>query len=134
MVNEKEFYEKIQNGDYRCLPKELYDMFILAVSNQDKTTLTVRRSERPTLIEEAVYHYKLQGLKFDVEVDIKDSWSMFTRTFKITMDVAAFLSNLPLFYQASEEELRRKYEMVEKKRHNNWEITIYKRKIKKTKC
>lgn len=48
MVNEKEFFEAIGNGDYACNPDALYSLFILAVNNQDKEELIVRRYTRPT--------------------------------------------------------------------------------------
>ncbi len=139
MVNEKEFFEAIRKGDYCNLPKELYDLFILAVTNQDKRVLTVRKTERPIMIEEMVYRYNLKGLKLNIEVDVKDSWSMFNRSYTLTMDVIPFLSNLSLFYQVPAEELRNKYMIVEKERRKNSkdprnrEFIIYKRKIGKEK-
>ena len=62
MVNEAEFFEAVRNSEYACLPNALYSLFILAVNNQDKEELIVRKYTRPTTVEDAVYLYKLNGL------------------------------------------------------------------------
>ena len=54
MVNEVEFFEALRNGDYACLPNALYSLFILAVNNQDKEEVIVRRYTRLTTIEDAI--------------------------------------------------------------------------------
>lgn len=137
MVNEKNFFEAVRNGDYACLPKALYSLFILAVKNQDKEELIVRRYARPSTIEDAVYLYKLHGLQIETEVNPKVFRSVFNRSFKITVNVSAFLANLQIFYQTTQEELRNKYGATEifvnkgKKSDNprDKEILLFKRDI-----
>ena len=113
MINETEFFDAIRNGDYTCIPNALYSLFILAVKNQDKEVLIVRKYMRPTTIEDAVYLYKLQGLQIKTEVNPKKFSSVFNRSYKITMNISAFLANLPIFYETTEEKLRIKYEVTE---------------------
>lgn len=137
MVIEKDFFEVLRNGGYACLPKALYSLFILAVNNQDKEELIVRRYARPTTAEDAVYLYKLRGLTVETEVNTKKFRSTFDRTYKITINILAFLANLPVFYQTTEEQLRNKYGVTEtfvnkgKKSDNprDKEILLFKRDI-----
>ena len=137
MVNEKEFFDAIRNGDYACIPNALYSLFILAVNNQDKEELVVRKYTRPTTIEDAVYLYKLQGLQIETEVNPKVFRSVFNRSYKITVNIPVFLANLPKFYQTTQEELRNKYGVTEfmvikgKKSDNprDKEILLFKRDI-----
>lgn len=137
MVNEKEFFNNLASGNYANIPNALYSLFNLAVNNQDKEELVVRRYARPTMIEDAVYLYKLHGLRIQTEVNTKKFWSVFTRSFKITLNVQAFLANLPIFYQTTQEELQTKYKVTETKRNRNKdsqhprdrEILLFKRKI-----
>ena len=113
MVNETDFFESIRNGDYACIPNTLYSLFILAVNNQDKEELIVRKYTRPTTIEDAVYLYKLHGLSIETEVNTKKFLSTFNRSYKITINIPAFLSNLSIFYETTEEQLRNKYGVTE---------------------
>ena len=137
MVNEKEFFDAIRNGDYACIPNALYSLFILAVNNQDKEELVVRKYARPTTVEDAVYLYKLKGLQIETEVNPKVFRSVFNRTFKITINIPAFLADLQIFYQTTEEQLRNKYGVTEifvskgKKSDNprDKEILLFKRDI-----
>ena len=138
MVNEKEFFDaNRRKGDYACIPNALYSLFILAVNNQDKEELIVRKYTRPTTVEDAVYLYKLRGLKIETEVNPKIFRSVFNRSYKITVNIPAFLANLPIFYQTTQEELRIKYGIVEivvnkgKKSDNprDKEILLFKRDI-----
>ena len=137
MVNEKEFFNNLTSGNYANIPKALYNLFILAVNNQDKEELVVRKYTRPTLMEDAVFLYKLQGLRIETEVNTKKFWSVFTRSYKIRVTVPAFLANLSIFYQTTQEELQNKYEVAETKRSRNKdpqhprdrEILLFNRKI-----
>lgn len=113
MINETEFFEEIRKGDYASIPNALYSLFILAVNNQDKDELIVRRYARPTTIEDAVYLYKLQGLQIETEVNTKVFRSVFNRSHKITVNVSAFLANLQIFYKTTQEQLQNKYGVVE---------------------
>ncbi|MBQ6743433.1 MAG: hypothetical protein IJR05_01590 [Acidaminococcaceae bacterium] len=109
MVIEKEFFEAIRNGDYDSMPKVLREIFILVVSNQDKTELIVNRYVRPTLLEDAIYKYNLQGITVTMITDVKKAAAIFTRFYTITIYVLVFLSNLSLFYRVSEEQLQKRY-------------------------
>lgn len=137
MVNEKEFFEALQSGEYACLSNALYSLFILAVNNQDKEELIVCRYARPTTVEDAVYLFKLHGLTIETEVNTKKFRSTFHRSYKITVNIPAFLANLPVFYQTTQEELRNKYGVTEilvnkgKKTDNprDKEILLFKREI-----
>ena len=113
MVNEKEFFDAIRNGDYNCIPNALYSLLILAVNHQDKEELVVRSYTRPSTIEDAVYLYKLKGLTIETEVNIKKFLSTFNRSYRITINIPAFLANLPIFYETTEEKLRIRYEVTE---------------------
>ncbi|MBR4907621.1 MAG: hypothetical protein IKZ43_01210 [Acidaminococcaceae bacterium] len=113
MVIEKDFFEVLRNGGYACLPKALYSLFILAVNNQDKEEMIVRRYARPTTIEDAVFLYKLQGLTIETEVNTKKFRSTFDRSYKITVNIPAFIANLSIFYQTTQEKLRNKYGVAE---------------------
>jgi len=106
MVDETNYFKAIRNGDYNSIPKALYSLFILAVTNQDEVALTVWRTERPTGIEEAINLYGLKGLKVEIVVNKKDPGSWLNHRYKIMMDVPAFLSNLQTFYQMSAESLQ----------------------------
>lgn len=109
MVIEKEFFEAIRNGDYDSMPKVLREIFILVVSNQDKTELIVNRYVRPTLLEDAIYKYNLQGITVTMITDVKKAAAIFTRFYTVTIYVLVFLSNLSLFYRVSEEQLQKRY-------------------------
>ena len=136
MVNETDFFESIRNGDYACIPNTLYSLFILAVNNQDKEELIIRKYSRPTTIEDANFLYKLQGLTIETEVNTKKFLSTFNRSYRITINIPAFLANLPIFYETTEEKLRLKYEVTElfvkgKKSDNprDKEILLFKRDV-----
>lgn len=113
MVNEKEFFNALADGNYTSIPKALYSLFILVVNNQDKEELIVRKYTRPTTIEDAVYLYNLQGLQIETEVNPKIFRSVFNHSYKITVNIPAFLANLSIFYQMTQEELRNKYGVTE---------------------
>ncbi|MBQ8919166.1 MAG: hypothetical protein IJ056_03575 [Acidaminococcaceae bacterium] len=66
-----------------------------------------------TTIEDAVYLYKLQGLQIKTEVSTKKFLSTFNRSYKITINIPAFLANLSIFYETTEEQLRNKYGVTE---------------------
>ena len=91
------------------MPKVLREIFILVVSNQDKTELIVNRYVRPTLLEDAIYKYNLQGITVTMITDVKKAAAIFTRFYTITIYVLVFLSNLSLFYRVSEEQLQKRY-------------------------
>ena len=109
MVIEKEFFEAIRNGDYDSMPKVLREIFILVVSNQAKHALIVNRYVRPTLLEDALYKYNLQGITVTMITNVKKAAAIFTRFYTITIYVLVFLSNLSLFYRVSEEQLQKRY-------------------------
>ena len=109
MVIEKDFFEAIKNGDYDSMPKVLREIFILVVSNQAKHALIVNRYVRPTLLEDALYKYNLQGITVTMITNVKKAAAIFTRFYTITIYVLVFLSNLSLFYRVSEEQLQKRY-------------------------
>ena len=109
MVIEKDFFEAIKNGDYDSMPKVLREIFILVVSNQAKHALIVNRYVRPTLLEDAIYKYNLQGITVTMITNVKKAAAIFTRFYTITIYVLVFLSNLSLFYRVSEEQLQKRY-------------------------
>lgn len=109
MVNEKEFFEALIKGDYACMPKVLRELFILVVSNLDKYTLTVNCYVRPTQLEDAIYKYNLQGITVTMITNVEKAEAIFTRFYRINIDVAAFLSNLSIFNKVSEEQLQKRY-------------------------
>lgn len=102
VLNMEQFFEDVRKGDY-SLPKPLRGLFILAVNNSDAKTLTVRVYERPTGVEGAIRKYRLRGINVELETDIENSMSVFDRSFKIMINVRAFLSNLNMFYKTSKE-------------------------------
>lgn len=104
------FFEALRNGDYACVPTALRELFILAVNNQDQPALTVCRYERPTLVEDAVYKYRLQGIEIELMIkDIEKAESIFTHFYKINISVPAFLGNLNIFYKVSATQLEARY-------------------------
>lgn len=103
------FFEALRHGAYNSMPKVLRELFILAVNNQNQDTLKVRCYARPTLVEDAVYKYNLQGIVIKLETDVKKAASIFTRSYKIDIAVPAFLSNLNIFYNVSTEQLQERY-------------------------
>lgn len=109
MVIEKEFFEAIRNSDYDSMPKVLREMFILVVNNQDTPVLTVNRYVRPTLLEDAIYKYNLQGITVTMITDVKKAAAIFTRFYTITIDIPAFLSNFSIFYRTSRKQLEQRY-------------------------
>lgn len=109
MVIEKEFFEAIRNGDYYSMPKTLRELCILVVNNQDRPALIVNRYVRPTLLEDAIYKYNLQGITVTMITDVKKAAAIFTRFYTITIDIPAFLSNLSIFYRTSGKQLEQRY-------------------------
>lgn len=109
MINEKEFFEAIRGGDYVSMPKVLREVFIIVVNNQNKPALTAHRYVRPTLLEDAIYKYNLQGIFVTMITDVKKAESVFTRFYDIKIDVPAFLSNLQIFNKFSAEQLEERY-------------------------
>ena len=114
MINEKEFFEAIRGGDYDSMPKVLRELFIMVtnnqvVKNQEQTALTVNRYTRPTLLEDAIYKYNLQGISVTMITDVKKAEAIFTRFYRVSIDVPAFLSNLQIFNKVSVEQLEERY-------------------------
>lgn len=103
------FFDALRHGEYDSMPKALRELFILAVNNQEQETLTVRCYTRPTLIEDAVYKYGLQGIEIKLETNAKKAASIFTHSFRMNIAVQAFLSNLNIFYNVSAEQLQERY-------------------------
>lgn len=102
-------YEAIRGGDYNCMPYVLRELFILVGNYQNQSTLTVCRYARPTLIEYAVYRFRLQGITVELINNKKRAETIFTHFYKIKIDIPAFLSNLSIFYKTSEEQLQARY-------------------------
>ena len=102
-------YEAFRGGDYNCMPYELRELFILVSNYQNQSALTVCRYARPTLIEYAIYRFRLQGITVELINDKKKAETIFTHFYKIKIDIPAFLSNLSIFYQTSEEQLQARY-------------------------
>lgn len=103
------FFEALRHGEYDSLPKALRKLFILVVNSQEQEMLTVRCYTRPTLVEDAVYKYSLQGVEIKLETNAKKAESIFTHSFRMEIAVPAFLSNLNIFYSASAEQLQERY-------------------------
>ncbi len=104
-----ELYEAIRSGDYDCMPYVLRELFILVGNYQNQPTLTVCRYARPTLIEYAVYRFKLKGITIELINDVKKAETIFTHFYRINIDTSAFLSNLSIFYKATPEQLQTRY-------------------------
>jgi len=109
VINEKEFFEAIRGGSYDSMPKALRELFILAVNNQDEPTLTVHRYVRPTLIEDAAYLYRPQGINITMITNVKKAAAIFSRFYEIKIDVPSFLSSLQIFHNASAEQLQERF-------------------------
>ena len=105
----KKLYEAIRGGEYNCMPNVLRELFILVGNYQNQPTLTVCRYARPTLIEYAIYRFRLQGITVELINNKKRAESIFTHFFKIKIDIPVFLSNLSIFYKTSEEQLQVRY-------------------------
>ena len=104
------FFEALRNGDFACVPTALRELFILAENNQDQPELTVCSYEQPTLLEDAVYKYRLQGIEIELVIkDIEKAESIFTHIYKIKISVPAFLGNLSIFYKISATQLEARY-------------------------
>lgn len=115
-------YEAIRGGDYNCMPNVLRELFILVGNYQNQSTLTVCRYARPTLIEYAIYRFRLQGITVELINNKRKAETIFTHFYKIKIDIPAFLSNLSIFYQTSEEQLQARYGSP----REAWEATVKK--------
>lgn len=128
MINEKGFFEAIRGGDYDSMPKVLRELFILVVNNQEQAALTVNRYTRPTLLEDAIYKYNLQGISVTMMTDVKKAEAIFTRFYEIKIDVAAFLANLQIFHKISVEQLEEHYGNVAESLEVAMKKVVYKRR------
>lgn len=108
-MKENKLYEAIRGGDYNCMPNVLREFFILVGDYQNQSTLTVCRYARPTLLEFAVYKFRLQGIKIELINEEHNSETIFSHFYKIKIDIPAFLSNLLIFYKTTEEQLQARY-------------------------
>lgn len=128
MINEKGFFEAIRGGDYDSMPKVLRELFILVVNNQEQAALTVNRYTRPTLLEDAIYKYNLQGISVTMMTDVKKAEAIFTRFYRVSIDIPAFLTNLQIFHRVSVEQLEERYGNVAESLEVAMKRAAYKRR------
>lgn len=98
MKNKTQLFEGISKGNYSRIPKAIYNLAILAISSQDNDIIVVRKYVRPSDVEDAIDKYQLQGITVELETDTDNVKSIFTHTYKLTIKVNAFLSNLQMFH------------------------------------
>ncbi len=107
-MEDNKLYKAIRGGEYN-IPYELRELFILVGNYQNQAALTVCRYARPTLIEYAIYRFRLQGITVELNNNKKRAETIFSHYYKIKIDIPVFLSNLSVFYKTSEEQLQARY-------------------------
>ena len=91
--------EDIKKGMYRGVPESLYPIMVQSTIQKDKVDkLTFRIFHRPGPLEDDIRFYRVKGLKFYHEDDPDVTENVFTRSYRLEVNIPEFLHDCGKFY------------------------------------